>query len=430
MNDADVFAKEILGALITKFERNEKCTFKLSDKNCKQYFKKNKLGFEFKEELNKTLLLYRKKCFIQIDFNVSKTNLNYFSFKNSLDNGNDVELKKYDISKIHLNTENIDNVYTFLKRRRRCDISESYINVYTKYLIENEVCEYAKYAINILDTKKDNSKEYKFVTKFNLQETEQLLNCLSYLLYNNEEISLYYFSVRLFGNSKVFDKKFRSTIISILKEHYGASDIADDKDILSEYNVLQNIQNVNFKGDLQIYINDTLFDVSKLDFNIFALDSRNIQSIKMLKGDFKRIVTIENKYVFDYVTIPDSLLIFTGGFSNSKRIELIKKVYSFFPNSKFYHFGDIDAGGFYILHNLKEKTGIDYIPLCMDIHTIKKYENSAISLSVEDISRLNNVKAKYPEHSEVIKFMLEKKIKLEQENIENSYIVSTLEEYL
>lgn len=82
-----------------------------------------------------------------------------------------------------------------------------------------------------------------------------------------------------------------------------------------------------------------------------------------------------------------------------------------------FYYGDIDAGGFYIINHLREKTKISFKPLCMGIQELKKYRANAKPLTCNDVKRLEKMKddIKFLEFKNVIEFMLINNIKLEQE---------------
>ena len=77
---------------------------------------------------------------------------------------------------------------------------------------------------------------------------------------------------------------------------------------------------------------------------------------------------------------------------------------------------DIDAGGFYILEHLINKTGIDFKPYNMDIHVLEKYKKYWIPLTENDKTRLKIFLSKNSDYNEVIEFMLCNNCKLEQES--------------
>ncbi|MBQ8413241.1 MAG: hypothetical protein IJX12_06520 [Lachnospiraceae bacterium] len=81
------------------------------------------------------------------------------------------------------------------------------------------------------------------------------------------------------------------------------------------------------------------------------------------------------------------------------------------------HFGDIDAGGFYILEHVKRKTGIPFVSLNMDINTLEKYMEHTKTLTVNDRKRLELLLNKLECDRKVVEFMLNKDCKLEQEAV-------------
>ena len=81
-------------------------------------------------------------------------------------------------------------------------------------------------------------------------------------------------------------------------------------------------------------------------------------------------------------------MIYLGGYHNSHRRNFIRCIYNDNPDAEYFHYGDIDAGGFYILLHLRKKTGIDFKPYHMDIDTLRKYQKYTKRLSDNDIRRL------------------------------------------
>ncbi len=77
------------------------------------------------------------------------------------------------------------------------------------------------------------------------------------------------------------------------------------------------------------------------------------------------------------------------------------------------HFGDIDAGGFYILQHLRDRTGIAFFPYCMDAKTLKENFQYVKKLTENDKKRLTALAD--TEFGETIEFMLKNNCKLEQE---------------
>ena len=171
-----------------------------------------------------------------------------------------------------------------------------------------------------------------------------------------------------------------------------------------------------FKCDVSISIVEKAVDLSLLKQGI-GISGEDLSDIWFSDlSRVKKVVTIENLTSFFRYWEEDSLFIYLGGYHNRIRRTLLKMVYETIPDAKYYHFGDIDAGGFSILLDLRKKTGIPFMSYHMDLDTLKKYRQYAKELKESDRKRLEKI-GKEKEFRDVIGFMLEENIKLEQECI-------------
>ena len=102
----------------------------------------------------------------------------------------------------------------------------------------------------------------------------------------------------------------------------------------------------------------------------------------------------------------------------------IKKLISDNPDKEYLHFGDIDAGGFWIHKKLCEQTNQHFDLFHMNENDLKNLNYSCClkSLSENDIKRLNSLKT-INEYSKCITYMIKFNKKLEQEII--SYNLSS-----
>ncbi len=83
-------------------------------------------------------------------------------------------------------------------------------------------------------------------------------------------------------------------------------------------------------------------------------------------------MTIENKTSFQRLRDGDSAMMYLGGFANRHQIEFLKKVISDNPNVRYYHFGDIDIGGFLIRKHLCRETAKNKV-LWINLRKLKEY---------------------------------------------------------
>ena len=161
-------------------------------------------------------------------------------------------------------------------------------------------------------------------------------------------------------------------------------------------------------------MNGDKIDLSALHGDI-AFSSTMLDDIGRVELTGRSVMTVENLTSFHLVDCENRLVIYLGGFHNTVRRHLIMKIHQQNPDVAFYHFGDIDAGGFQILQHLRRQTGINFIPYKMDLETLQKHQDSAKALTANDRERL--IKLKGQGFDEVIDYMLMNNIKLEQEAV-------------
>ncbi len=117
-----------------------------------------------------------------------------------------------------------------------------------------------------------------------------------------------------------------------------------------------------------------------------------------------------------------------GGFHNEVRRRFLQAVYQQNRQAVYFHKGDIDVYGFLILHNLKEKTGIPFHSLDMDVETLRKYYQMGYYKELDDNDRKMMKSKKLDGYREVLMFMEEHNCKMEQESVKAAEIKIQLRE--
>ena len=310
-------------------------------------------------------------------------------------------------SKVTLNINVLDEVYNYIGRVQKKDLNQIIIRTLNKYKDKNEIL--SIFCRNQLDRLQDN----KPVQFFNgdLIEFDQILHVVDKILRVESEIYVRDFSIQLFSDSKTFER-ISSKVVNLLFE-YG--NFPEKDQVLESLNLIKNPTYVNFKGAGSIVLSNQKIDLAALSGDI-AISSIMIDSIEKIIVTGSIVMTVENLTSFNKLNSPDVFFIYLGGFHNSVRRNFIKRLYNQNPNKIFYHFGDIDAGGFYILEHLRRVTGINFKPYKMDINTLKEYSKYSKTLTDNDRRRL--LALKRTEFCEVIGYMLENNCKLEQEAVD------------
>ena len=188
-------------------------------------------------------------------------------------------------------------------------------------------------------------------------------------------------------------------------------------EILAEYGIYHTPNYVYFKGNVSLAIGDNEYRIGELHQGI-GISGEDIERICFQDvTQIRKVITIENLTTFFRWEEPESFMIYLGGYHNSVRRALLKKIYDTLPKVDYYHFGDIDVGGFLIYEDLCQKTGIPFKLYRMDLDTLRQYEKYAKVLTDNDRVRIEKILRENPgtEYAVVLEYMLAEDIKLEQE---------------
>ena len=343
--------------------------------------------FELYKEINQNLDLLQKKEFI-----TTKAD------------------KSGKIRSVSLEENAIEQVYEYINRKSKADINKQLTELWDNYKDLQEesfspLLEYIKEQQSRISTNKIVQFFYE-----NFDDYEDLLNAVKAVLSNQNEIFIRELSVKLFNNSKRLET-IENTIRSLLYK-YGEYD--DKETVLEEHNIIKTPTYVMVKGKGILHCGETI-DLSKIKGDI-GLSTQTLKTLSSVELNGANVITIENLTNFHKYHSENELVIYLGGFHNSIKREFIKLVAKCNSNAVFKHFGDIDAGGFYILEHLKRKTGINFIPHNMDIYTLEKNKDFWIKLTENDKARLSFLAEKSNEYKETIDYMLKNNCKLEQES--------------
>ena len=319
------------------------------------------------------------------------------------------------ISKIKLNTNSINEIYSVLKREDITVKRNREIKMYTQYMGVHDIMDaFCKSQVERLNDYKD--------AKYTSDIAINILKLLKYVLGNNSDIMERELSVAVLGDTKLFEKSYKSRICSIIEE-YGELELdlsildkkEKEKAILEEYQVFSNPSYIFFKGNVDIYYVDGN-SISVTPDNPIAILSEAIARIEMIKVNSNRIVTVENLTSYNRINDNKSTFIYLSGYHNTAKQRFLKKRAENNGGVSWFHFGDIDPDGYYILKNLVEKTGIAFVPLYMDVQQLINCKQYCKPLEKNDMVKANSL-LKFHFYDEVMEFMLANNCKLEQEII-------------
>lgn len=319
------------------------------------------------------------------------------------------------ISKIRLNTNSINEIYLVLKREDITEKRKREIEMYLQYMDIHYIMDaFCVKQIERLNDYKD--------AKYTFEIAINVLKLLKFILGNSSDIMERELSVAVLGDTKLFEKNYKSRICSIIEE-YGEIELdlsaldkkEKEKVILEEYQVFSNPSYVFLKGNVEIHYFDGSC-VSITPDNPIAILSEAIARIEMIEVNSNRIVTVENLTSYNRINDNQSTFIYLSGYHNTAKQRFLKRIAENNNGVSWFHFGDIDPDGYFILKNLVEKTGISFVPLYMDVEQLINYKQYCKPLEKNDMVKANSL-LKVHFYDEVMEFMLANNCKLEQEII-------------
>lgn len=247
-----------------------------------------------------------------------------------------------------------------------------------------------------------------------IEEIKIIVKCVEAMEKLEQDVPERVFSSNLLGDSKAF--ALHKTKIAKLIRDYAEMGFEEDDDPVAAYGVIQNRTYAFIKGNLSVCIGSVAIDLAQFGHEL-ALSDEMINELQVTNVSTEKLFTVENLTSFNEFPDHDAVVIYLGGFHNAVRRRLIQKIQSAKPDMQFFHYGDIDAGGLYILNHLREKTGIHFLPYMMDKATLEKYFGKRKRLTKSDKERLAKMKLdpRFEEFVDTIEYMLAHDAKLEQE---------------
>lgn len=323
-----------------------------------------------------------------------------------------------------LQPERLEDCYAKLNRISRKEEQKRLTEVWNDCLwdLEQRGAGRKHPLLSYIEAQQKRLSENKSVEYFdgNHENYRDLLKLAEAVAENEEEIFIRDLSVRLFLDSKRVEQL--SAKVQALLFQYG--EYEEKESVLEECGVVQTPTYVMLKGNGCLDLAGQQVNLAGLKGDI-ALSTASLKELKEVRIQGRRVVTVENLTAFHDYNNRDDFVIYLGGFHNRIKREFLCFLYGQNPEKEYLHFGDLDAGGFYILEHLKRKTGIPFRTLWMDEETILRFRKYTVPLTANDRKRLQALLALLEEQKRrgeleedyrgVISRMLSENCKLEQE---------------
>lgn len=233
------------------------------------------------------------------------------------------------------------------------------------------------------------------------------------------------FSTRCLGDSKKFEKLYRRRLIHVLKEYppneIDAEDL-NEEEILRQIGIEKYPEQIAFCGKLKLKLPSGMVDFSPLQSGAY-LNEMDLRSGELIAHEsIEKVLLIENKanYV-DYVLNhqqPSELIVFHGGcYSPAKEKFFLKLKQAISPKAAWYHWSDIDLGGFQMLARLRKNISSAVLAYRMNAYELRQHYDSTQSMTHMYREKLKKA-MEIPELADCvpcIAFMIKNNVKLEQE---------------
>lgn len=288
---------------------------------------------------------------------------------------------------------------------------------------------------------------------------ENILKCLIFMEQNQGEQLERLMSSSLYGDSKYFERHVKSKVLVILRalkrreQEEGISDsMPEDDELLLEKGVVRWPEILEFTGRLRVALDDgNVIDYGPQVRGAYINSETVKHAVSVEAEGIRKVLFIENKanYVW-YISqnhSRDELVIYHGGcYSPMKgrwfqmvhegcrrqaltadflagedsRAEDASQAAEHFPMVEYFHWGDIDVGGFRMFVRLKGQIVPDLMPYRMDRASLEAYRGQAMEITsaayLKTLERMED-SPEYEMFHEVISLMRRERIRLEQEQM-------------
>lgn len=256
-------------------------------------------------------------------------------------------------------------------------------------------------------------------------EQELLLKALAGIDHKGEtEMPERVFSLRYLGGSKLLSGRVRGSLVAVAREYLLRDADLPEGDVLAELGIVKTSSELLLAGPLSLRIRGLDVRLSPLVFGA-VVDTQMGKETEIHEVATDRIILIENKTNFHELArqglAETMLLIYLGGFPGPGKRRFLVALHDYCarerPSARFFHWGDIDWGGFKIHRLLKDHAVPGLIPLFMDKETLLKYQEAGEQLTAAYRTKLEKIKKDpaYAEFFRLIELMLKLNIRLEQE---------------
>ena len=195
------------------------------------------------------------------------------------------------------------------------------------------------------------------------------------------------FSEKCFGDSKFFETQMKAPLLSILRKYVSRE--MTDAELLQSIGISRYPEPLEMRGN--IFVNGNDMRVFESGFCIFSGDIETAQI--SIPDTVRRILTIENRAnYFAYRHNAGELVIYHGGQYSPAKKKLFEKIAAAMPEKcVWYHWGDIDLGGFSMLLRLRKEIMPSVQPYRMSKNELLAFQTYTQTFSKDYAEKLRRL---------------------------------------
>jgi hypothetical protein len=247
----------------------------------------------------------------------------------------------------------------------------------------------------------------------------KILDAICFIEHNTEDLYIREVSMEVYGDSKFFEEQTYNQVCNLLRKYQTRPTRTEEltDEILLDYHIKKEPLKFSIKGKFSLTLDGKEIDFSGFPYGV-EIDSETLSKIEHVYIKSHRFMTIENRTSYLRYSDDDTVTFYLGGYANRFQRDFIKKTAADNPEIDYLHFGDIDPGGFWIHHNLRQITGVEFITFAMSTEELSnpQFAHCLHLLTDNDIVRSKELLEKAC-YRDTIAYMLEHQVKLEQEII-------------
>jgi hypothetical protein len=326
------------------------------------------------------------------------------------------------ISKVWLNFENLLMAYEFVGRKSKSDTIDD-VCLEILDVLDNVNAEWARQYFQDLFDMISRKRDIGNRLPEDKNVREELFRAIQFIDGMGDcELLERVFSLQCFGDSKKFERTVKSRLLSVLRKYLDSDEDTKDEDLLKQVGIVKYPEQFEFCGNATLSFEHSMVDFSCLHYGSSVCLPDLVRGNFVIAPEVDHILSIENRANYiDYIykrKTDNELVIYHGGqYSPSKKKFLQEVAKAISVDCCWFHWGDIDYGGFSMLARLRREIKEDVTPYRMNEQELNKYDNLAAHITHIYSEKLKclMLRPELKDCLECIDYMVKNGKKLEQE---------------